>query len=110
MDPDQLRNGTPPITGEPFWWNGTAKEDWKGRHLGIVQAPRHKFPAPRGMMILMNEGWDAFSGSGFAHKAFFNDKQYYSWRGKEIPRTVFEIAVSNGPLTPEERRNLLPQK
>jgi hypothetical protein len=27
---------------------------------------------------------------------------YYCWRGKEIPRTVFEIAVSDGPLTAAE--------
>jgi hypothetical protein len=29
------------------------------------------------------------------------------WRGQEIPRTVFEIAVSDGPLSPDEKRCLL---
>jgi len=59
------------------------------------------------MIGIMTEGWDVFTGSGFGHKCFVNDKQYYCWRGKEIPKTVFEIAVSPGPLTPEERRSLL---
>jgi hypothetical protein len=109
LTPDQLHNGKPPTRDKGFWWNGTAKEDWKGRHLGIVEGPRHKFPAPRDMIGVMTENWDAFAGSGFGHKCFVNDKQYYCWRGKEIPRTVFEIAVADGPLTPEEERCLLDQ-
>jgi hypothetical protein len=104
---DQLQNGKAPGPEVRFWWNGTAKEDWKGRHLGIVEAPRHKFPAPNGMMTVMTVGWDAWTGSGFAHKAFVNDGQYYSWRGQEIRRTAFEIAVTEGPLSPDERRCLL---
>jgi hypothetical protein len=54
------------------------------------------------MICVMMEGWDAFAGSGFGHKAFANDTQHYSWRGQEIPKTVFEIAVTSGPLTSEE--------
>jgi hypothetical protein len=107
---DELRNGGVPIVEKGYWWNGSAKEEWKGRHLGIVEAPRHKFPAPRGMISVMNERWDGFTGSGFGHKVAANDHQYYCWRGKEIPRTVFEIAVTPGPLTAEERRDLLRQK
>jgi hypothetical protein len=107
LTPDQLQNGEPRAPEADFWWNGTAKEEWKGRHLGIVQMPRHKFPAPHGMIAVMNVGWDGFAGSGFGHKCFANDGQYYCWRGKEIPRTVFEIAVSNGPLNAEEKRCLV---
>jgi hypothetical protein len=59
------------------------------------------------MIGVMTENWDAFTGSGFGHKCFVNDGQYYCWRGKEIKRTVFEIAVSDGPLSPEETRSLL---
>src|SRR5436190_1198358 len=81
---DQLDNGKPPTANERFWWNGTAKLDWAGRHLGIVHSPRYKFPAPRDMIGVMTEGWDAFTGSGFGHKCFVNDKQYYCWCGKEI--------------------------
>ena len=109
LTPDQLRNSKPPASEKGFWWNGTAKDDYKGRHLGIVEGPRYKFPAPHGMIsvMCMNPDWSDFTGSGFGHKAFLNDAQYYSWRGKEIPRTVFEIAVGEGPLTQDELRCLL---
>jgi hypothetical protein len=109
MDPDQLRNGTHDISEKGYWWNGTSKKGFGGHHLGIVEGPRHKFPAKRGMITLMWHGWDGFTGSGFGHAYGVDDKQRYAWRGKEIPRTVFEIAVTYGPLGPEERRNLLPQ-
>jgi hypothetical protein len=109
LSSDELKNGKPPSSEEDFWWNGTAKKDWKGRHLGIAQGPRYKFPAPKDMIHVMTEGWDGFTGSGFGHKCFVNDKQYYCWRGEEIDKTVFEIAVSDGPLGPEEKRILLTQ-
>jgi hypothetical protein len=104
---DDLDNAKPKDPDEDFWWNGTAKLEWGGRHLGIAQGPRVKFPAPQGTIHVMNEGWDGFYGSGFGHKAFVNDGQYYCWRGKEIKRTVFEIAVCDGPLTAEEKRCLV---
>jgi serine/threonine protein kinase len=96
-----------PTPQAPHRWNGTSKAQWGGRHLGIAQAPRHKFPAPKGMIVVAFQGWDVFQGSGFGHKSFRNDTQYYCWRGKEIPRTVFEIAVTAEPLTAQEKRCLL---
>jgi hypothetical protein len=33
--------------------------------------------------------------------------QHYCWRGQEIPRTVFEIAVTGDPLDADEQRCLL---
>jgi hypothetical protein len=110
LTPDDLQNGTPPNPEVGYWWNGTAKEDWKGRHLGIVKGPRNKFPVPKGMICTMTDGWDAFTGSGFGHKAFVNDGQYYCWRGKEIKKTVFEIAVSDGPLDAVDKADLLPKR
>jgi hypothetical protein len=107
LSPDQLQNGKPPKPEEGFWWNGANVDEYKGRHLGIVQGPRRKFPEPRGLICVMHDGWDGFAGSGFGHKYGIGDDQYYSWRGKEIPRTVFEIAVSDGPLSPEEKRCLV---
>ncbi len=104
---DDLTNDKPKDPDEDFWWNGTAKLEWGGRHLGIVQTPRHKFPAPRGLIHVMNEGWDGWYGSGFGHKCGTNDGQYYCWRGKEIRRTAFEVAVSDGPLSAEEKRCLV---
>jgi hypothetical protein len=107
LTPDQLRNGTPPTPETGSWWNGANKEEWKGRHLGIVQGPRNKWPALNDLVAVMNDGWDGFAGSGFGHKCFANDGQHYCWRGREIPRTVFEIAVSDGPLGPQDMRSLL---
>jgi hypothetical protein len=106
---EQLQNGKSATADTAFWWNGTAKEEWKGRHLGIVQGPRQKWPElPKGMISVMNEGWDGFAGSGFGHKVFkADDGQCYSWRGKEIPKTVFEIAVADGPLSADEKRWLV---
>jgi hypothetical protein len=106
---DQLYNGKTPTREAGYWWNGTAKEEWKGRHLGIAQAPRQKFPTHKDQIHVMTEGWDGFTGSGFGHKCFAGDKQYYCWRGKEIRKTVFQIAVTEGPLSPEEKRCLLTQ-
>jgi hypothetical protein len=110
LTPDQLQNSKPGDAEAAFWWNGTAKEEWKGRHLGIVQAPRHKWPMRKGMIAVMNDGWDGYAGSGFGHKCFVDDGQYYCWRGQEIPRTVFEIGVSSGPLSPEEKRCLVSRR
>jgi hypothetical protein len=107
LNRDQLQNDKPPTPETGFWWNGTAKEDWKGRHLGIVEGPRYKFPDHRDVIAVMTVNWDAFTGSGFGHKCHANDGQYYCWRGKQIRRTAFEVAVSDGPLSADEKRYLL---
>ena len=60
----------------------------------------------RGEIAVMKFHQD-FPGSGFGHKIRFDDKQYYSWRGKEIAPTAFEIAVTVGPLSEEERKHLV---
>lgn len=103
---DRLANGKPGDGAADFWWSGTAKEDWKGRHLGIAQTPRYKFPHSNKLIHVMTEGWDGYTGSGFGHKVDANDKQYYCWKGKEIPKTEFEVAVSAGPLSADEEKNL----
>ena len=107
----QLDKATHPAEPKGYSWNGTSKEEEGARHLGIAVAPRHRFPIPRNMITLMNDGWDGWGGSGFGHQAF-NDRtgQYYAWKGQQIPRTVFEIAVTDKPLTAEEERCLLPIK
>jgi hypothetical protein len=104
----QLGTGDIPAAGQKYSWNGTAKFEWSGRHLGIVQGQRFPFPAPNGMITVLNDGWDCFAGSGFGHKAFHDDEgQFYCWKGQEIPRTAFEIAVNAGPLTAEDECLLL---
>ena len=62
------------------------------------------------MIAVLEDGWDGFAGSGFGHKCFVNDGQYYCWLGKEIKKTAFEIAVSEGPLGLEEKRLLVGPK
>jgi hypothetical protein len=87
-----------------YWWNGTTRDGWGGRHLGLAQTP----PTLKGAKApigVSNDG--GATGSGFGHKLYVNDKQYYCWQGQEIPRTVFEIAVTAGPLTQEEQRWLM---
>lgn len=108
MTVEQLENGKPGDKEDYFWWQGTAVHGWGGLHLGIVQAPRYKWPElPHKKIFIMTEGWDGFTGSGFGHMCGVNDRQCYCWRGKEIRKTTFEIAVSEGPLSPAERRDLV---
>jgi hypothetical protein len=108
VDGEQLLRQPGSIPAEGHWWNGTAREEHGARHLGIVQAPRLKWPGHGGTISVMNDGWDAFAGSGFGQKHNGAGKeQFYCWQGKEIPRTTFEIAVSPGPLTDAEQRSLL---
>jgi hypothetical protein len=65
-----------------------------------------EFPHPaRGLIAVQTN--DDRAGSGFGHKVFVDDKQYYSWAGKEIAPTAFEIAVTANPLSEEERKHLL---
>jgi hypothetical protein len=106
----QLGTAPQPVPDRGYAWNGSARADWGGLHLGIAQAPRYPFAAPEGIIVVAYDGWDVFRGSGFGHKCFVNDTQYYCWRGEEIPRTVFEIAVTDEPLSDEERRCLLTDK
>jgi hypothetical protein len=110
LSPDQLENGKPPTRETGFWWQGENKNTYGGFHLGIVQGPRRKFPEPHGMITVMYDGWDGFTGSGFGHKYGVNEAQCYCWRGKEIKRTVFEIGVTDDSLSPKEKLNLLPRR
>jgi hypothetical protein len=88
-------------------WNGTNRLEYGGWHLGIIRGPRLDWPGfKHGTISVMNEGWNGFAGSGFGHKIGGADKQCYCWQGEEIPRTAFEIAVTVGPLTPEEAKQV----
>jgi serine/threonine protein kinase len=108
FDNDQRRQWLalvgPPLTvdfreGYPF--------DGKNVNLPANPAPPFELKSTwRGSIAVLQTDKD-HAGSGFGHKALVNDKQYYSWCGKEIPPTVFEIAVTAGPLTREERQHLL---
>lgn len=98
----QLASDGKADSGDGCWWNGTGHHNWGGHHLGIGQVP----PVPtefKGAIGISG----AASGSGFGHKLFVDDQQYYCWQGREIPRTAFEIAVTAASLTNEEKRQLV---
>jgi serine/threonine protein kinase len=98
------------MTGPPVFVELREGYPWDGQTVNLpTPGPSFGFPNLRGNSIVVSHGRNVpeFTGSGFGHKRFIDDKQYYSWQGKEIPPTVFEIAVTAQPLTPEERRHLL---
>jgi eukaryotic-like serine/threonine-protein kinase len=81
---------------------------WDGRNVNVPKpGPCFAFPNTSAGAIAVMQGHPDFTGSGFGHKVRFDDKQYYCWRGKEIPPTAFEITVTVDPLTEEERRHLV---
>jgi hypothetical protein len=105
---DQLDTGKVPQGDQGYCWNGTSKNEYGGRHLGIAQGPRLKWLTHKGTVSVFDDGWDAFAGSGFGHTHHEEEKgQSYSWRGQPIGRTVFEIAVTAEQLTAEEKICLL---
>jgi hypothetical protein len=102
---DKLLEDTRPDPARGFWWHGVPGKRWGAHHLGVVQIP----PKPdddRNAISVTNDDFVAYYGSGFGHKYGVNDRQCYSWLGKEIPKTMFEIAVKCGPLTEAEKRLL----
>jgi hypothetical protein len=105
----QLDTAEIPQLPHTYGWNGSTKKDDKGnRHLGIVQGPRLKFPNHDGTIAVVMEGWDGFAGSGFGHKLGRDAEGVCCcWRGFQIPKTAFEIAVTAEPLTPEAEKVLL---
>jgi hypothetical protein len=104
----QLGIAEVPNERRTYWWNGSAKQERGACHLGILHNQRYKFPAPAGLICLLEDRWDCFLGSGFGHKTFVNELagQCYSWKNREIKRTIFEIAVTKDPLTAAEQRCL----
>ena len=92
-------------TDARYVWSGSRVPYGDSRALGIAdnltnaKRPRHQIAVMRDKC-----GW------GFGHKTFAQIAQYYSWDRQEIPRTVFEIAVSHSPLTAEEEKALLVQE
>jgi hypothetical protein len=82
-------------------WNGSARKEYGGYHLGLIQKPSMRWHE---VISVMNDGAGSYAGSGFGHKLGVDKDQYYCWQGAEIPKTAFEVAVSADPLTEEEKR------
>ena len=72
--------------------------------------PAYAFPGRAGKIVVWHMKNADFAGSGFGHKAYVDDKQYYCWQGQEIPPTAFEIAVTADPLTEAERQCLVAKR
>jgi hypothetical protein len=86
-----------------YCWNGTAAFEWKANHLGVYS----KYWNPREIPTVVVCESPQVAGWGFGARYGAADKQGYSWAGKELPRTVFEIAVKSGELTEAEARRVL---
>ena len=91
--------------GRKVRWNGEGKDEFGGYHLGIAEGDVARFMEGKGTIGVLMDGWDANPGSGFGHAHHIdNGGQRYTWRGKEIEATVFEVAVTSGELTAAERK------
>jgi hypothetical protein len=90
--------------GAKVRWNGGANDEHGGYHLGIAEGPVARFTEGQGTIGVLMDGWDANPGSGFGHAHHIdNGGQRFSWLGKEIPATTFEIAVTTEELTDKEK-------
>src|SRR5262245_55806980 len=91
--------------GPRIRWNGENKNEHGGYHLGIAEGPVARFTEGRGTIGILMDGWDANPGSGFGHAHHIEDGgQRYSWMGKEISATAFEIAVTTDELLEKEKK------
>jgi len=97
------RVGHADAPGRKVRWNGEGKDEHGGYHLGIAEGPVARFTEGKGTIGVLMDGWDANPGSGFGHSHHIeNGGQRYSWMGKEIRPTVFEVAVTVDGLTEAE--------
>lgn len=103
----RTRIGKVDAQGTAVRWNGANVDEHGGRHLGIANGPSAKWLEGKGLVAVLMDGWDATSGSGFGHGHHIeNGSQKFAWKGKEIDRTAFEVAVTTGELTDDERAAL----
>lgn len=92
-----------------YGWNGTNENRWNGRHLGVYDLARKD--GMRGTVCIHTPApFQAYRGWGFGHRSGIDDIQAYTWDGKPVDQTGFEIAVKAGPLTPDESRRLLKKR
>lgn len=88
-----------------YAWMGARTVNEGGTHLGIDNADWLRTFRDGGKIMVGSRR--STGGWGFGHAVHKNDVQYYSWAGEEIPRTVFEIAVTARELPLEEQEHLL---
>src|SRR5262249_36551888 len=79
-----------------YGWEGSNGFQYQAHHLGIYDRER-SWGNPGDIHI-----HDAELGWGFGNRCMIDDRQGYSWDGRVLPPTVFEIAAKRGALTPAE--------
>lgn len=89
-----------------YGWEGRNEKSDGAYHLGVTDTTRI-IKEEGEIYISLGEG---AMGWGFGIGHFVADKQAYSWDGKPLGKTVFEIAVTPGPLSATEGRKLLKKR
>jgi hypothetical protein len=96
-----------------IFWNGTGRAVTSAgkshRKLGIAGKAFNGRYKSKAVLILNHprvsgSGW---SGWGFGKIALIHSPQYFAWAGERIPETVFEISVTNGDLSLDEKVQLV---
>lgn len=89
-----------------YGWEGTKWQMYNAEHVGIYDKSWGKLES--GEIVVFNiPNKVRYRGWGFGHRMNKGDIQGYSWNGKSIEKTVFEIAGKATPLSPEESKHLL---
>ena len=86
-------------------WRGDGIVQKKARHLGICD---RQTTVKAGEVSIAAGTVSGHGGWGFGHPNG-RDGQRQVWAGRELPVTVFEIALKSGALTAAEEANLLPK-
>ncbi|MEM7014393.1 MAG: hypothetical protein AAF585_23275, partial [Verrucomicrobiota bacterium] len=82
-------------------WHGKNDHNFGAHHLGICDLSKEEVPEKS--ISISAEPFDDAVGWGFGHKTYVDDKQYFSWDGKEIAETEIEISVSAHTLSEAEK-------
>lgn len=92
-----------------FRWHGKNNFQERSHHLGIYCNDWLANSKKDVFLYSWRAGrkWAQGKGWGFGTRWGRDDRQGYTWAGREIGKTVFEIAVKPGPLTPKESMWLL---
>lgn len=86
------------------WWGSANMLGGDGPHLGICDT---KMPVRKNGDLIISTSYNQnYSGWGFGHNPGFSSHSFV-WRGKEIPKTAFEISVTNNELSEAEQKALL---
>jgi hypothetical protein len=86
-------------------WGGDGVEHAKVRHVGLFRIDVR--PDERGYVIVGRDGFTGYPGWGFGHRHNVDDGVAYSWNGRAILPTMFEIAVTSDSLDAAEVKALL---